>query len=207
MSKPAQFAGMKHPGILLTILCLLLPAITPLRGAEKAVPAGRGATILLEPFPLDCGDWLLGLDPKNMGRQEQWCKAPQADAKRAKAPGVMQHVYPDAHGVAWYWRDFTAPANPHTDGRYLLRFDAVDYLAEVYVNGNLVGSHEGGQEPFVLDATAAVRSGTANRLAVRILNPTQQEIDGIGTFNTPVGRRQDGRPVDNAYNTGGSLIP
>ena len=41
MSQPARFAGMKHPGILLTLLCLLAPAITPLHGAD-AGPKSAG---------------------------------------------------------------------------------------------------------------------------------------------------------------------
>ncbi|MGB2754844.1 MAG: glycoside hydrolase family 2 TIM barrel-domain containing protein [Phycisphaerae bacterium] len=206
MSKPTQFVGMNHPkGQLLTILCLFLWALSPLRGAEMAGPIRQGMALLTEAVPLDGGDWLLGLDPKNVGRQDQWCKEPQEGAKRAKVPGVIQDVYPDYHGLAWYWRDFTAPANPHSGGRYLLRFGAVDYLADVYVNGILIGCHEGSQEPFVLDATSAVKSGGPNRLAVRVLNPTYESIDGISLHNAPVGRRQYPKPVDNAYNTGGII--
>lgn len=40
--------------------------------------------------------------------------------------------------------------------RVLLTFGAVDYLAEVWVNGRPVGGHEGGETPFTLDLTAAL---------------------------------------------------
>ena len=60
-------------------------------------------------------------------------------------PWIIQEAFPGYHGVAWYWRDFNAPANPHAGGRYLLRFWAVDYLAEVWLNGVHVGGHEGGE--------------------------------------------------------------
>lgn len=62
----------------------------------------------------------------------------------------MDHpdTFPGYHGVAWYWRDFAAPANPHQDGRYWLRFWAVDYKADVWLNGVPVGGHEGGETPF-----------------------------------------------------------
>ncbi|MCX6995663.1 MAG: glycoside hydrolase family 2, partial [Kiritimatiellaeota bacterium] len=205
MSKPTQFAGMNRPGILLTMLCLFLWALSPLRGAELAGAIRQGKTLVTETVPLDGGDWLLGLDPKNVGRQDQWCKAPQADAKKSRVPGVIQDVYPDYHGLAWYWRDFAAPTNPHSGGRYLLRFGAVDYLADVYVNGIPIGSHEGSQESFVLDATSAVKSGVPNRLAVRVFNPANEAIDGISLHNTPLGRRQYPKPVDNAYHTGGMI--
>jgi hypothetical protein len=80
---------------------------------------------------------------------------------------------------------FEAPANPHADGRCLLRFWAVDYLAEVWRNGSRIGQHKGGELPFVLDVSEAIRAGGKNRLAVRVLNPTHEPIDGIVLSETP----------------------
>ena len=60
---------------------------------------------------------------------------PRPEAKKAKVPFVIQDAFPGYHGVAWYWREFAAPANPQPEGRYLLRFWAVDYMADVWVNG------------------------------------------------------------------------
>ena len=48
-----------------------------------------------------------------------------------------------------------------------------------------LGGHEGGETPFVLDASKAIRPGQRNRLAVRVLNPTHQAIDGIVLNETP----------------------
>ena len=94
-------------------------------------------------------------------------------------PGILQEVFPRYHGVAWYWCDCTPPANPHAGGRYLLRFWNVDYLADVWVNGSHVGQHEGACEPFLFDVTDALKPGAVNRIAVRVLNPTNEPIDGI----------------------------
>ena len=104
--------------------------------------------------------------------------------KAARVPGILQEAFPTYHGLVWYWRDVTPPANPHTEGRYLLRFWNVDYLADVWVNGVHVGQHEGACEPFVLDVTEAVNPQTVNRIAVRVLNPTNQPIDGIKLSET-----------------------
>ena len=113
---------MKHPGILLTFLCLLVPAITPLQGAEKAAPAGRGGANLTATISLDGGGWLLATDPKNEGREQKWHGAPVPGAKPTKVPWIIQDAFPGYHGVAWYWREFQAPQNPHAGGRHLLRF-------------------------------------------------------------------------------------
>jgi len=133
---------------------------------------------------LDGPDWRLATDKDNKGREEKWFEGPRPEAKAAKVPWIIQETFPGYHGVAWYWRDFTAPANPHADGHYLLRFWQVDYLAEVWLNGRPVGGHEGGETPFVLDVTAAIQPGEKNRLAVRVLNPTNEPIDGIRLAET-----------------------
>ena len=125
------------------------------------------------------GKWMLGTDPENVGRDQNWWEGPRSGAKETRVPWIIQDAFPGYHGVAWYWREFAAPKNPHPDGRYLLRFWAVDYMAEVWLNGARVGGHEGGEGVFVLDVTDAIRPNTKNQLAVRVLNPSNQRIDGI----------------------------
>jgi hypothetical protein len=141
----------------------------------------RASTRLI---PLD-GEWSIATDPKNVGRAENWFAAPRPEAKKAKVPWIIQDAFPGYHGVAWYWRTFVPPANPHAQGRYLLRFWAVDYKADVWLNGAPVGEHEGGETPFTLDVTNAVKPKEANLLAVRVLNPTHERIDGIVLNETP----------------------
>jgi hypothetical protein len=62
-----------------------------------------------------------------------------------KVPWIIQDAFPGYHGVAWYWRDFVAPTNPHPQGRGLLRFWAVDYKAEVWLNGQPAGGVDTGR--------------------------------------------------------------
>ncbi|MGA2256472.1 MAG: sugar-binding domain-containing protein, partial [Thermoguttaceae bacterium] len=132
------------------------------------------------------GQWLLTVDPQNVGCQQKWFEnGPIGAAKQAKVPWIIQETFPGYHGVAWYWRDFTAPELPREPARCLLRFWAVDYKADVWLNGVAVGGHEGGETPFVIDASKAIRPGQKNRLTVRVLNPTNQAIDGIVLSETP----------------------
>lgn len=140
-----------------------------------------GATMVVS---LD-GEWLLATDPGNVGRKQKWFAEPRADAKPTRVPWIIQDAFPGYHGVAWYWRAFDAAANPHDHGRYLLRFWQVDDKADVWVNGEPVGSHEGGESPFVLDVTDAVKPKATSLLAVRVLNPTHEPIDGIVLNETP----------------------
>lgn len=152
----------------------------------KAVPAkaGGGAESGTPVLRLD-GQWLIATDARNVGREEKWFAAPVSGAKATRVPSIIQEVFPGFHGVAWYGRDFVAPVHLHPRGRYLLRFERVDYLAEVWVNGVHVGGHEGGETPFVLDITGAIKPKEKNWLAVRVLNPSNDRIDGIVLKETP----------------------
>ncbi len=177
-----------------------LPIVLP---ATVQAAQSRSGDSYTQVFSLDGSDWLLSVDPDNSGRSRGWTKSPADSPTPTRVPWVIQDAFPDYHGVAWYWRQFPVPAHSEPDGRYLLRFHAVDYLGEVWVNGTRVGIHEGGEEPFVLDATAAIRPGQANQIAVRVLNPTHELIDGIRLEEVATGRRDYPVPRDNAYNTGG----
>ena len=53
------------------------------------------------------------------------------------------------------------------DGKLWLRFGAVDYRAEVYINGKLAGSHTGGFTAFAVEITPFVTAGR-NRITVAV---------------------------------------
>lgn len=58
--------------------------------------------------------------------------------------------------VCYYKRKFNVK---NTDGRVLINFGAVDYLAELYINDKYVGQHVGGFTPFAFDITDFVKEG------------------------------------------------
>src|SRR5664279_1718455 len=70
-------------------------------------------------------------------------------------------------GTVWYKKTFTYPAN--RDNRLFLYFGAVNYLADVYLNGKKLGSHEGGFTPFQFEITSFVRAGE-NVIVVKVNN-------------------------------------
>ncbi|HEX6717345.1 MAG TPA: glycoside hydrolase family 2 TIM barrel-domain containing protein, partial [Pyrinomonadaceae bacterium] len=86
----------------------------------------------------------------------------------------------DYMGIAWYRTRFDKPAIPN-EGHVLIRFDAVDYFTEVFVNGTRVGEHEGGYTPFTIDLTNALHSGS-NQLVVRVIDPPMDENENRARF-------------------------
>jgi hypothetical protein len=154
---------------------------------------------------LDGPDWVIATDPENVGRDQEWFKAPRPDAKAARVPGIIQETFPTYHGVAWYYRKFQAPRNSHKQGRYLLRFWQVDYLADVWLNGTHVGQHEGTGELFVLDVTETMMPQADNLIAVRVLNPKHETIDGISLGESTMWARGIPCSPGSALNYGGLI--
>jgi len=149
--------------------------------------------------------WVLAADPGNAGKQEQWWKSPRPDAKPARVPGSLQETLGEYHGVAWYWRTVSIPRNPHPDGRYILRFWSIDYYIEVWLNGQPVGSHECVDTMVEFDVTAAVRPGAENLLAVRIINPGNDPVDGFVIRECPGRNKFQPWSPGSSYNNGGIL--
>src|SRR6185369_7081882 len=167
-----EFAGRLGAGLGIAGPLLGPEALHALSGFASAARSNKSPNLAMS---LD-GNWLISTDPNNTGREEKWWLSPRSSAKTTMVPSIIQEAFPTYHGVVWYWRSFQAEANPHPAGRYLLRFNAVDYLADVWLNGVHLGSHEGGETPFVFDATSAIRPGPSNSLSVRVLNPTDKPI-------------------------------
>jgi beta-galactosidase/beta-glucuronidase len=70
----------------------------------------------------------------------------------------------------WYRRIFALPKK-WAGRRILLHFGAVDWEATVWVNGQKVGTHQGGYLPFWFDITPNLHDGE-NELVVSVWDPT-----------------------------------
>jgi hypothetical protein len=168
----------------IVLICGLISVANLRAGTEPTIPVSSDAPRPAQMISLDGGGWFVATDPGNVGRGQQWWLMPRPEAKRTNIPRTLQSVFPGYNGVAWYWRDIHAPLNAHKDGRYWLRFWDVDYYADVWVNGTRVGSHEGLQCPFELDVTSAIKPGSGNRVAVRVIYPGRTPIDGFAFAET-----------------------
>ncbi len=70
-----------------------------------------------------------------------------------------------------YRRTFEVP-NAWKGQRVLLHFGAVDWQADVIVNGQPVGKHEGGYAPFSFDISQALKKGGKQEVEVKVWDPT-----------------------------------
>jgi beta-galactosidase/beta-glucuronidase len=93
-------------------------------------------------------------------RQVDWNAAIEVPfAPETAASGIEN---PGLYRACWYRRDVDLP--PSDGRRLLLHFGAVDHHATVWVDGSLVGIHEGGYTPFSCDITTV--AGDARRCQV-----------------------------------------
>lgn len=118
------------------------------------------------------GQWAFALDPDGT-----LAPGDVQFTHQITVPLPWQAAFPDLQrvsSIAWYQRTFEVDAT-WLSGEVLLTFGAVDYLCDVYLNGQYAGGHEGGYTPFTLPVRALLRQGR-NDLRVRVYDPIQQEI-------------------------------
>ncbi|MGA2986744.1 MAG: sugar-binding domain-containing protein [Terriglobia bacterium] len=93
-----------------------------------------------------------------------------------RGEGSWQNVrLPDYRGPVGWWAGYyrkvlDIPPAIWKQEAVLLRFGAVDYKCQVYLNGRLVTTHEGFFAPFEVDVTPYLRRDGENILVVRFQN-------------------------------------
>ncbi|MDG1946192.1 MAG: glycoside hydrolase family 2 TIM barrel-domain containing protein [Halioglobus sp.] len=91
--------------------------------------------------------------------------------------GVQRSLLPEDR--LWYRRIFDTPPLEARE-RLILHFGAVDWEAEVWLNGTRIGVHQGGFDPFSFDITDALIKGVAQELVVAVWDPTNTGPGAVG---------------------------
>lgn len=128
------------------------------------------------------GAWRFRTDPKDIGVSEKWyLKENLTGYINVTIPSCWQSYSKDLlnyHGIAWYQRDFFL-SSELKGARITVNFGAVNWKADVWINGKLVGSHEGGYEPFSFDITEYVAFDRENTITVRVYLPPPELMSDI----------------------------
>lgn len=135
------------------------------------------------------GRWQYAIRPRHAALPDAWDGEILVPfCVESRLSGVERRVTTDAR--LWYRRTFD---HDGADGRTLLHFGAVDWHTAIFVNGAYVAAHTGGFDPFTVDLTDFLRSGT-NELVVAVDDPTsageqprgKQHAKPQGIWYTPV---------------------
>lgn len=133
------------------------------------------------------GVWQFGYDDDGVGLAARWQAGTDLADRTIFTRDITVPYPPEAplsgigdttpHPVMWYRRLLRLAEVPGLDAvrdlghRLVLRLGAVDYRARVWLDGALLGEHEGGHTPWSVDLTDAVdldpRAGVDHVLVVR----------------------------------------
>lgn len=139
------------------------------------------------------GKWMVILDPTDIGDWKQvW-----QEKKPQKKTGFVEYSFDGGpelqvpgdfnsqmceltyfEGSVWYKKQFKYTVA--RGKRLFLHFGAVNYLADIYLNGEKIGSHEGGYTPFQFEITDKVKNG-GNTIIVKVNNQRKENgLPGVG---------------------------
>ena len=109
------------------------------------------------------------------------CQLPDGTCLSVDVPGCFDTYTPrkDIGEAVIYRRIFTfAPTKEakRIKERYFLFFWRVSYYCDIYLNQQLVGSHEGMWDPFMVEVTSWLRTGE-NQLCIEVIKPGYYETD------------------------------
>ncbi len=130
--------------------------------------------------------WRFRLDPEDVGLQDQWFRAPDVMSEPISVPGTWQGqgfggdgkdqvwdfrlrartLRATYTGTGWYANTFRR-SGELSGSRVFLNFGAVHPSADVWLNGEPLGSHGEPFVPFAFEITDRVRPGD-NDLVVRV---------------------------------------
>ncbi len=134
------------------------------------------------------GPWQFQTDDSQRGLPGGW-------AQMSKLRGSIQVPYTfetemanasaddEPHRVLWYKKNFTVPESWlrgkdleawKKDNELLLHFGAVDYQAQVWINGIPMWNNTGGHVPFAFDISKVLRKGQ-NQITVRVVDNLEKD--------------------------------
>jgi len=117
------------------------------------------------------GIWDFQKDPENIGESEGWFNQLPAPVSIA-VPGSWNDQIDQNHnyiGTSWYQTESYIPSNWKGNSIWL-RVGSAVYLSKVWINGELLGQHEGGHLPFTFDISSKVKWGEPNRIVIMVEN-------------------------------------
>jgi beta-glucuronidase len=122
------------------------------------------------------GIWWFKKDSTQVGEKEGWhnglSHSGMPGAWSIAVPGSWNEQFTDSRdylGMVWYEKETFVPST-WKGQRIFIRIGSATYAAKLWINGKLVGSHQGGNLPFAFDISPFISWGVANRISIQIEN-------------------------------------
>ena len=116
------------------------------------------------------GSWDFMFDSKNVGEAEKWFNKPGSFNKKIVVPfpwgSKLSGVNNEAE-IGWYSRQIEIPGNWENKKIFIV-FGASDWITTAWLDGQVLGTFQGGYTPFEFDITQFVKKGQKQQLVVRV---------------------------------------
>ncbi|MEM6805744.1 MAG: sugar-binding domain-containing protein, partial [Bacteroidota bacterium] len=116
------------------------------------------------------GNWEFEFDAEDKGVQENWAKGGKDFSRQIQVPfpwGSALSRQKDEADIGWYKRDIIIPES-WKGKRSFITIGAADWETHVWLDGELLGSHQGGYVPFSFELTDKISYGQRHNLVIRV---------------------------------------
>lgn len=129
------------------------------------------------------GEWSFQIDQSKSGMAKGFYKTDKKFDRTITVPFCPESLLSgvgckDFMNAVWYSREFTIPER-FKGMKTFIHFGAVDYKAEIYINGQKAGTHKGGYISFKLDITDLITDGI-NTVTVYAEDDTRSPLQPRG---------------------------
>ena len=117
------------------------------------------------------GIWDFQADPDEIGVVNGWFNG-LSEARPIAVPGSWNEQYEDIFnyfGLGWYIKRIFIPQSWQGENVFI-RVGSACYYGTVYINGEEVGSHEGGHLPFEFEITNLIKWESETIIAISVEN-------------------------------------
>jgi hypothetical protein len=153
------------------------------------------------------GPWDFQFDAQDLGERRAWFQRGLPSPRPILVPfpwGSPLSGVPDSATIGWYTRTIEVPAAWTTGARRVfLVIGAADWRTTAWLDGQKLGTHDGGYVPFEFELTKTLKTGQAQRLAIRVDDaPRAFKLEGKqgygnarGIWQTPYLEARGGVPL------------
>ncbi len=116
------------------------------------------------------GTWAFAFDGQDRGMQEGWAEGKTTFSKTILVPfpwGSHLSGVKDEADIGWYQREIIVDQN-WQGKRVFLTIGASDWETSIWLDGRLLGTHQGGYVPFSFELTDFITYGKSQSLVIRV---------------------------------------
>ena len=200
-----------HTAVLATALALLAGALHAQASDSIPLPEQPRPDFARAEWLNLNGTWRFALDTADQGSKAGW--------SNGQLPGSSQILVPfswaaplsgigDTTSIGWYARSIMVPED-WKGKRIFLVIGASDWRTSAWLDGDSLGTHQGGYTPFAFELTKLARPGSSQALAIRVddtphpfkLEGKQGYGDAKGIWQTVYLEARGSDPLDGIHFT------